>query len=586
MQEAPKHSWKDFLRLIFKSKLPWHLYILSFIALIASTTITLGLPKVMQRIFDGEIFDFSLVSQYFILMLGSIILIGISAFLHSITNPIAQRNIQYTIWPKLMRMPMRDYTKQPSLQLISRVTIDPGFIDNAVVEFQTMLNATFGLVGSFVIMYGMNAKLTFALLPIIPYILIVSLIVGHLTQKTQARVQTRFSALTAFFAERLPKIRLIKSFGKESSEIEEGAEVIQAQYGADKRRALVDLLAEPLMKSVQGIILGIVLIYGGILVDNGELKVSDIIAFYLYVQGIHMHVLKYGIFWQTTKEAKGASEKISNILRSNDEIMQRDESFDAARDQSNGDIILENVSFSYTDRNVLQDMNLTIPEGQVTAVVGPSGSGKSTVFSIIERMYEPNVGRVLVGDTPAEKVHLDDWRSSIAFVSQSTPLLSGTIRDNITYGIEREVSDDEVIEAAKWAAALEFIEDSPDGLDTEVGEFGSRLSGGQRQRVAIARAFIMNPDYLLLDEATSSLDASSESQVEEAISNLMKNRTTVMISHDLKYVRNADQIIVIDQGKVNGSGTHKELLKENELYKHLVDIQQQKDARLKLGFEH
>src|SRR5699024_11204964 len=133
-----------------------------------------------------------------------------------------------------------------------------------------------------------------------------------------------------------------------------------------------------------------------------------------------------------------------------------------------------------------------------------------------------------------------------------------------------EVSDDEVIEAAKWAAALEFIEESPDGLDTEVGEFGSRLSGGQRQRVAIARAFIMNPDYLLLDEATSSLDASSESQVEEAISNLMKNRTTVMISHDLKYVRNADQIIVIDEGKVNGSGTHKQLLKENELYEHLV----------------
>src|SRR5699024_4693696 len=578
MQEAPKHSWKDFLRLIFKSKLPWHLYILGFIALIASTTITLGLPKVMQQIFDGEIFDFSIVSKYFILMAFSIVLIGISALLQSVTNPIAQRNIQYTIWPKLMRMPMREYTKQPSLPLISRVTVDPAFIDSAIIEFQTMLNATFGLVGSFVIMYGMNAKLTFALLPIIPYILIVSLIVGHLTQKTQARVQTRFSALTAFFAERLPKIRLVKSFGKEALEIEEGAEVIQEQYEADKRRALVDLLAEPLMRSVQGIILGIVLIYGGILAGKGEITISEIIAFYLYVQGIHMHVLKYGIFWQTVKEAKGASEKISNILSSKDEVLEREDSFDAARDRSNGDIILENVSFSYTNRNVLQDMNLTIPEGQVTAVVGPSGSGKSTVFSIIERMYEPNVGRVLVGNTPAEKVHLDDWRSSIAFVSQSTPLLSGSIRDNITYGIDREVSDDEVREAAKWAAALDFIEESPDGFETEVGEFGSRLSGGQRQRIAIARAFMMNPDYLLLDEATSSLDATSESQVEEAINNLMKNRTTVMISHDLKYVRNADQIIVIDEGKVDGSGTHKQLLKDNGLYKHLVEIQQQKDA--------
>lgn len=585
MQENSKHSWKDFFKLIFRSKLPWHLYGLGLIAMFASTTIMLGLPQVMQRIFDGEIFDGKLVGKYFILMLISIVLVAISAFLISITNPIAKRNIQYTIWPKFLRMPMREYNKQPSLQLISRVTIDPGFIDNAVSEFKGVINSTYGLIGSFVIMYGMNVKLTLALLPVIPYILIVSLIVGHFTQKAQYGVQEKFSGLTGFFAERLPKIRLVKSFGKEKFEIERGKVVVQEQYEADKKRAFVDLYAQPLMHSIQAIIIGTVLIYGGHLVKTGELTISAVIAFYLYVQYIHNSVLKYGLFWQAVKQAKGASEKIANILSSQDEVLEREHSFEAVQNNSSGDIIFENVSFSYDEKTVLSNINFKIPTGKVTAIVGPSGSGKSTLFSLIERLYEPNVGRLMLGQTNAETIHLDEWRKSIAYVSQSTPLLSGSIRDNITYGINREVSDEEVRKAAEMAAALDFIEEFPDGFDTEVGEFGSRLSGGQRQRIAIARAFMIDAQYLLLDEATSNLDAKSEHLIINALNTLMNNRTTIMISHDLKDVRSADQIIVVDEGNISGIGKHKELFKTNELYRNLVEIQDEKDSKLVAGIE-
>jgi len=390
--------------------------------------------------------------------------------------------------------------------------------------------------------------------------------------------------LTAFFAERLPKIRLVKSFGKEDKEIEHGKSVIKKQYEADKKRALVDLFAQPLMNSIQGIIVGIVLVYGSILVGKGEMKVSQVIAFYMYVQYLHMSVIQYGQFWQSLKQAKGASDKISEILESEDESLQRERAFNDTKNQTSGDIVLEDVSFSYTTSKILSDINLTIPKGKVTAVIGPSGGGKSTLFTLIERLYEPTDGRMLMGNVPAESIHLDEWRKSMAYVSQSTPLMSGTIRDNITYGLDREVDDKEIEKAAKMAAALDFIKKFPDGFDTEVGEFGSRLSGGQRQRIAIARAFIMDTPYLLLDEATSNLDAQSEHLIESALKKLMQNRTTVLISHDMKDIKGADQIVVIDQGKINGVGTHKELSETNELYQQLTQLQSEKDSKLLPAF--
>nr|WP_269448167.1 ABC transporter ATP-binding protein [Lentibacillus sp. JNUCC-1] len=565
---------------MFKSKLPWTFYIISIITAFMTTTITLGLPVVTQKIMEGKIFDNELVMQYVWLSIASAVMSSIAAFFAYITGPITRRNIQQTIWPKMIRMPMRKYAGSNSLQQISRVTIDPSFVDNAISDLRMMLTATYSLIGSFVIMYGMNVKLTLALLPIIPYILIVSAIVGHFTQKTQYGVQEKLSGLTAFFAERLPKIRLIKTFGKEQEEIKQGHEVIYDQYGAEKKRALVDLFAEPLMHSVRAIVVGIVLIYGSILVSRGELKVSEVIAFYLYVQFIHNDVLKYGIFWQSVKQARGAAEKISGIRDSKEEQLERKHTFDTVYNKTGADITFENVSFGYSNKNVLSHINFKIPEGKTTAIVGPSGSGKTTIFSLIERLYEPNVGRVLMGDTPAEEIHLDDWRQSIAYVSQSAPLLSGTIRDNITYGVREEISDEEIRKAAELAAALEFIEAFQDGFDTEVGEFGSRLSGGQRQRLAIARAFIMNPDYLLLDEATSNLDARSEHLINKALKVLMRGRTTVMISHDLKDIAQVDQVILVDQGELAGSGTHEEMMEKSDLYRHLIDIQNEKAEKL------
>ncbi|WP_039043529.1 ABC transporter ATP-binding protein [Sporosarcina sp. ZBG7A] len=575
-----RSSWGEFFHLIKTSKLPWHLYFFQIVSCLATTTLLLSMPLVIQQIMEGNIFDKEIVMKYVYMNIGSVALVTISSFFVFMTSPITKRNIQRVIWPKLIRLPMKEYRDNKSLNMISRVTLDPSYIDRSISDFTSLFNTTYSLVGSFVIMYGMNVKLTLALLPVIPYIVIVSIVVGHFTQRTQHGVQNQLSNMTAFFAERLPKIRLIKTFGKEDFEFEKSSRVIENQYTADKKRAFVDLFAEPLMQSVQAIVVGTVLVYGGYLVSKGDMKVSQVISFYLYVQFIHNNVLQYGLFWQTLKQAKGASAEIAKIQEAGEEKLDRTYTFREKATQTDADLTLENVSFSYDQRLALTNVNLTIPKGKLTAIVGPSGGGKSTIFALLERLYEPNVGRVLIGTTPAEKVHLDEWRSGIAFVSQSAPLLSGTIRENILYGIHEDVGDDIVWLAARYASAEEFIREFPEGLDKDVGEFGTKLSGGQRQRIAIARAFVMDPEYLLLDEAMASLDAQSEHEINRALRLLMKGRTTALISHNLRTMKQMDHIIVVNNGLVEASGTHAELIRTNKLYGDLIEIQNEKNDLL------
>lgn len=581
MDEQNRRGWKPFLRLVKKSKLPWGLYVIGLVIGFGGAGIGLILPQYTMEIIDGNIFDNKIVTTYILIGVAGVVLAAGSALMSAIAGPIAKRNIQKTVWTKLMHMPIPRYHKQPSQQLISRITVDPGYIDVVIRNLKTAIIETFTLISSIVIMYNMNVKLTLALLPVIPYILIVTAVVGHYTQKTQLGVQARFAGITAFFAERLQRMRLVKSFGKEEEEIEHGEAVLQKHYTAEKKRAFVDLFAEPLMQSTQAIVVGTVLIYGGILVQNGELRVSGLIGFYMYVNFIHNNVLKYGILWQTLKQARGATENIADIVEGEDEELKRQQSM--ANDVHN-DLSLQNVSFGYSERTILNNLNVTIPAGKVTALVGPSGCGKSTILNLLERFYEPRVGRIMIGNTPAENIHVDEWREAIAYVSQASPLLSGTIRDNITYGLPFEASEEDIRQAAVQANALDFIEQFPDGFETEVGEFGTKLSGGQRQRIAIARAFIKNAPILLLDEATASLDARSEHAVVKALKQLMKDRTTVIVAHDMDLIKDADQIIVIDRGAVSDAGTHKELYKHNELYKQLVEIQDEKESRLSVQF--
>jgi ATP-binding cassette subfamily B protein AbcA/BmrA len=226
----------------------------------------------------------------------------------------------------------------------------------------------------------------------------------------------------------------------------------------------------------------------------------------------------------------------------------------------------------------LQNVHFEVKPGQTVAIVGPSGAGKTTIFSLIERFYQPTNGAIKLGNTDIREFPLFEWRQQIGYVSQESPIMSGTIRENICYGLNRTVSEEEVRKAAQLANVDEFIEQMQDGYETEVGERGIKLSGGQRQRIAIARALLRNPKILLLDEATSNLDSNSEQKVQNALLHLMKNRTTFVIAHRLSTIINADLIIVLENGKITGQGTHNELLQSHPLYQKLVSRQMQNFA--------
>lgn len=293
------------------------------------------------------------------------------------------------------------------------------------------------------------------------------------------------------------------------------------------------------------------------------------VAFILYLIQIIIPMTQLTMFFTQLQKAMGATERISAVLEHDEEDIYEGKELDLVKEP----IHVNHVDFAYGNEAILSDINFTIEPGKVTAIVGPSGGGKTTTFSLLERYYQPTKGSITLGDTPIDTFSLHSWRRKIGYVAQESALISGTIRDNICYGIEKEVTDSKLEKVVKMAYADQFIQALPDKFDTEVGERGIKLSGGQRQRIAIARALLRDPQILMLDEATSSLDSKSEIYVQKALDNLMKGRTTLVIAHRLSTVVDADNIIFIEKGHITGSGTHNALFQSHEMYKEFAKQQ-------------
>jgi ATP-binding cassette subfamily B protein AbcA/BmrA len=333
------------------------------------------------------------------------------------------------------------------------------------------------------------------------------------------------------------------------------------------REGKIQAIIAPLMGVVIMTLMVVIIGYGGLRVSNGSISAGELVAFILYLIQIVMPLGQITAFFTQLQKAIGATERMIDILGKPVEIQDQG----AQVPDADSSIKLQNVTFRYDEGdNIVKNVNFTILSGKVTALVGPSGSGKTTLFSLLERYYEPQEGSISYGNHAIRDFSLASWRSQIGYVSQESPLMSGTIRENITYGLDREVSDEELKIIAQMAYADGFIAELPEGFSTEVGERGMKLSGGQRQRIAIARALLRNPRILMLDEATSALDSTSERVVHEALNNLMIGRTTLVIAHRLSTVVDADQIIFLDKGSITGMGTHDELVNKHEKYREFA----------------
>lgn len=564
-----REQWSNFFKLIKRARVPWYLYILTFIMDALRSTLFIKLPVLLGEIMQGEIFDMGKVAQYGLLSTCSTIFGFCSVFLFGWITMKLSIATGTGVWGRVLRLPMHRLDQEGPSHLTSRVTRDTEAIDLAISGIFNLLSTLYAFVLLFVEMFKMHTGLSAVLLAV-PFLVAIGMaVIGGMSYQAQRQVTDAMAKLTAFLSVRLPNFRLIKAFATHIQEQIKGAERIEEQYQAEMRVVWVNIAASLLQEIASAMTNIVVIVYGSYLVGTGRLELGSFVTFFLFVtQGNFLfNAQMLMMYYQNIKFGMGGCGKIAELMDAEEEKLEREKSFTVPE----ADIVFDHVSFSYGEKPVLRDLNMTIPKGKVTAIVGPNGSGKTTVLKLLERLYTPDSGRITYGGEDIERYHLTDWRGSIGYVVQNSPLLIGTVTDNICYGMTAP-DRGSAQAAAREVGADAFIREMEQGYDSPVGELGGKLSGGQRQKLAIARALAKKPDMYLLDEATCGLDACSEQELTEFMSNFLRDKTAVIVAHNLDTIRMADQIIVLQDGQVNGAGSHAELLETSELYRNFCGI--------------
>ncbi len=457
-------------------------------------------------------------------------------------------------------------------ELMSRLTNDVDKIQQAVSgsmgDFIISLFMIVALLGKIVITDWKLALLSFLIAPLA----VIPLVLFSLQQKKRGmQGQRKMAHIYTLLHETITGQKIVKAFTMEMFEIKKFLQATFDYFKTSLKLALTASLSSPFMEFVGGILGAFILVVGTTRIVRGELSPGAFSSFLMAIFMMYTPINRLSRANNVIHQAVASHERIQEILRRQPQIVDHPRACHLPRVR--GLVKFEYVSFSYNEMMpVLHGLNFEVQPAEKVALVGLSGAGKTTVVNLLLRFYEPTSGRITIDGMDIREVTLSSLRSQIGLVTQELILFNDTVRNNIAYGLE-DVSLEEVIRAARAAKAHQFIEELPQGYDSNIGEKGTLLSSGQRQRLAIARALLKDPPILVLDEATSALDSESERLIQRALDNLMKNRTTFAIAHRLSTVRKADKIFVIDRGRIVESGTHQKLMRKNGIYKKLYDLQ-------------
>ncbi|MFF7219567.1 ABC transporter ATP-binding protein [Mammaliicoccus sciuri] len=521
--------------------------------------------------FNAESLDLRMVWLFIGVFLVNAVLSGIGTYLLSKIGEKTIYSIREKLWKHLINLKMSFFDKNESGQLMSRITDDTNVINLFISEkAPSVLPSLLTLMGSIVMLFILDWQMTLMTFLILPIFIGIMVPLGRKMGKISKDTQTEISRFSGILGRVLTEMKLVKVTTSEEKELEKTKGTLLGIYDLGLKEAKIRAIISPLSGVIMTLTVAVILGFGGIRVSSGAITAGTLVAMIFYVVQLSAPILNFSMFLTDYKKAVGASERIYEIYQEEAEKRGDDHNQPITNHQ---DITFENVSFGYEAHSVIKDLSLSIRSGEVTAFVGPSGSGKSTLFSLIERLYPIDHGQILYGKQPIDDISLKYWRQKIGYVMQSNAMMSGTIRDNLTYGVYSEVEEETLVHYTKMARCYDFIMAFPQGFDTEIGERGTKLSGGQRQRIDIARSFIKNPDILLLDEATANLDSESEFYIQQALNELMKDRTTIVIAHRLATIKKANQIVFLDKGQITGVGTHQELLASHEKYRHFVNTQ-------------
>ncbi len=521
--------------------------------------------------FNAENLDLRMVWLFIGVFLVNAVLSGIGTYLLSKIGEKTIYSIREKLWKHLINLKMSFFDKNESGQLMSRITDDTNVINLFISEkAPSVLPSLLTLIGSIVMLFILDWQMTLMTFLILPIFIGIMVPLGRKMGKISKDTQTEISRFSGILGRVLTEMKLVKVTTSEEKELEKTKGTLLGIYDLGLKEAKIRAIISPLSGVIMTLTVAVILGFGGIRVSSGAITAGTLVAMIFYVVQLSAPILNFSMFLTDYKKAVGASERIYEIYQ--EEAEKRGDDYNQPI-TNHQDITFDNVSFGYEDNPVIKDLSLSIRSGEVTAFVGPSGSGKSTLFSLIERLYPIDHGQILYGNQPIDDISLKYWRQKIGYVMQSNAMMSGTIRDNLTYGVYSDVDEETLIHYTKMARCYDFIMAFPQGFDTEIGERGTKLSGGQRQRIDIARSFIKNPDILLLDEATANLDSESEFYIQQALNELMKDRTTIVIAHRLATIKKANQIVFLDKGEITGVGTHQELLASHDKYRHFVNTQ-------------
>jgi ATP-binding cassette subfamily B protein len=546
----------------------------------------LATPQILRYLIDRGITPLNMTwVWYAVLGLFAVAVVrGVFNFLQGYWSEVSAQGVAFdlrnVIFAKLEHLSFSYHDSAQTGKLMTRMTSDVELVQMFVGRGSLMIvSALILLAGTVVVMLNMNWKLTLVLLAIIPILFgIFAFFVRGITPISK-EVQVKLSNLNTTLQENLAGARVVKAFAREAYELERFIQQNQELLNANLNMVRLFTSFFPLIFFVGNLATVGVVWFGGLQAIGESLSLGELVAFLGYVNFLLMPIFMIGMIGSMLGRAEASAQRIFEVIDTQSDVQNRADAI--LLPPIKGRVAFNDVSFRYFDsgENVLCNVSFTAEPGQVIAIMGKTGAGKSSIINLIPRFYYVTSGRVTIDSYDVREVTLDSLRSQVGIVLQETTLFSGTIRDNIAYG-RPEATLEEVMAAAKAAQAHEFIMEMPDGYDTGVGERGVGLSGGQKQRVAIARTLLVDPRILILDDSTSSVDAETEYKIQQALQQLMIGRTSFIIAQRISTVRNANLILLLDNGDLVAQGSHDELMRTSELYVEILETQFGEHAEL------
>jgi ATP-binding cassette subfamily B protein len=548
--------------------------------LLLITAANLAIPQFIGWIIDNSLTpgsqQQSLVRSPLVIgtlgLLGLTLLKGVLTFFQGRWTEIAAQSVAFdlrnALQTKLTLLSFSFHDQSQSGQLLSRAVQDVERIRFLTGRASTrLLDGVVLSISTGAILLMMNPRLALVVILVLPFLAHRAYIIGSRLRPLGVKIQDQLGVLTTRLEQNLRGARVVKAFAEEEREIERFEKENETWFHLSNMSARIQSIHAPLLDLITNLGSVAIILYGGLLVIQGQLTVGELVAFTTYLGQLFNPIRQAGNVVPAIAMATSAAGRVFEILDTIPEV--GDEPNAVPLPPVQGRVRFDNVSFAYAGtRKVLDRINLDVHPGQIVALLGATGSGKSTIINLIPRFYDPTQGRVLIDEHDIRQVTIQSLRSQIGIVLQETTLFVGTIHENIAFG-RQEATRDEVIEAARSAQAHEFISAMPNGYDTVVGERGVTLSGGQKQRVALARALLTDPRILILDDATASVDTETERLIQHALDRLMEGRTTFVIAHRLSTVRRADLILVLEKGRIVARGKHQELLMTSPVYSEI-----------------